>query len=213
MAKRSSQFHLLAHPLLQHVLTEIRDKRTAPPRFRELLAAAGEMVAFEATRDLALQPATVDTPLEEFKGKRLRLPLTIVPILRAGLGLAAGVHRMLPDANMGHIGMFRDEKKLSPVSYYEKLPLSVAAGPVLLTDPMLATGGSAMAAVQLLRNRGCRDIRLLCLVASPEGVSRLTREHRNVPIYAAALDRELDERGYILPGLGDAGDRMFGTSE
>lgn len=212
MARKPNQLHLISHPLLQHALTEARDRRTPPSRFRELLGLIGEMIAYEATRDLRLDPATVETPMESFTGGRLRLPITIVPILRAGLGMAGGIQRLLPDAHMGHIGMFRDEKQLSPVSYYEKLPLSIASGPVLLADPMLATGGSAMAAIHLLRNRGCRDVRLLCMVASPEGIVRLTHEHPKTPIYAAALDRELDDRGYILPGLGDAGDRLFGTS-
>lgn len=215
MAKRTAKptLNVIAHPLLDHFLTEARDRRTGAARFRELLASIAHILAYEATRDLPMEAAPVQTPLEPFAGKRLKMPVTIVPILRAGLGMAAGVHRLLPEANMGHIGMFRDEQQLSPVSYYEKLPLSIASGPVLLVDPMLATGGSAMAAVQLLRNRGCRDIRMICMLASPEGAARLSTEHPRVPIYAAAVDRELDDRGYILPGLGDAGDRLFGTSD
>jgi uracil phosphoribosyltransferase len=194
------------------MLTEARERHTKPARFRALLSGIGQALAFEATRDLVMEPAKIETPLETFTGARLKLPITIVPILRAGLGLAEGIHALIPEAQMGHLGMFRDEEKLSPVSYYEKLPISVAHGPVLLADPMLATGGSALAAVQLLRTRRCKDIRLLCMVAAPEGVERLHDEFPNVPIYTAALDRELDDRGYILPGLGDAGDRLFGTS-
>jgi uracil phosphoribosyltransferase len=213
MARKPNPFQLVTHPLLEHALTEARNRATPSARFRELLSFIGEMLTYEATRDLPLEPASVQTPLETYKGKRLRLPITIVPILRAGLGLAAGIHRVIPEAHMGHIGMFRDEKQLNPISYYEKLPLTITNGPVLLADPMLATGGSAMAAVHLLRNRGCKRICLLCMVASPEGVARMTAEHPKVPIYAAALDRELDDRGYILPGLGDAGDRLFGTSD
>jgi uracil phosphoribosyltransferase len=204
--------HLVAHPLVQHMLTEVRDKHTKPARFRALLSAIGQALAYEATRDLVMEPLDVETPLERFRGSRLRLPITIVPILRAGLGLADGIHRLIPEAQMGHLGMFRDEERLSPVSYYEKLPISVANGPVLVADPMLATGGSALAAVHLLKNRRCRDVRLLCMVAAPEGVERVHAEFPGVPVYAAALDRELDDRGYILPGLGDAGDRLFGTS-
>ncbi|MCE9590889.1 MAG: uracil phosphoribosyltransferase [Planctomycetes bacterium] len=216
MAKRPTSpaaFQVIDHPILRHMLTEARDKRTGHARFRELLGAIGGLMAYEATRDLAVDPLAVNTPLEEFRGVRVRLPLTIVPILRAGLGMAEGMTRYLPDAGTGHIGMFRDETQLNPVGYYEKLPLNVAGGPVLLVDPMLATGGSAMAAVTLLKNRKCKDIRLICLVAAPEGVERVVREHPDLRIFAVSQDRELDDRGYILPGLGDAGDRLFGTSE
>jgi uracil phosphoribosyltransferase len=145
------------------------------------------------------------------QGYVLQFPVTVVPILRAGLGLAEGVMHLLPKAAMGHVGMFRDEKALTPVSYYEKLPKQISQGPVLLVDPMLATGGSAVAAVDLLKERGCTDIRFLCLIAAPEGVEKLSEAHPDVPIYTAALDEKLNENGYIMPGLGDAGDRLYGT--
>ena len=146
-------------------------------------------------------------------GKRIERPLNVVPILRAGMGFADAIHRMIPDAHMGHIGMFRDEKKLSPVGYYQKLPARIGEGPALLVDPMLATGGSAVAAVKLLRTHHCPDIRFVSLIAAPEGIARLHQEEPDVPIFTAAIDRQLDENGYILPGLGDAGDRIFGTTD
>lgn len=210
---KSQQLRVIDHPLLRHMLTEARDKHTPHARFRQLLGMIGGLLAYEATRDLALDPHPVETPIERHTGDKLRTPMTIVPILRAGLGLAEGMSRYFPDAGTGHIGMFRDETELSPVSYYEKLPLNITGGPVLLVDPMLATGGSAMAAITLLKSRGCRNIRLICLVVAPEGVQRLAAEYPDVLIYTAAVDRELDHRGYIMPGLGDAGDRLFGTSE
>lgn len=213
MSKKPLKLNLIDHPLIHHLLTEARDRRTQPPRFRELMALIGEFLAVEATRDLPTRRARIETPLERYEGRRLQLPITLVPILRAGLGLAAGFHRILPEAHMGHLGMFRDEKKLSPVSYFEKLPRDTAEGPVFIIDPMLATGGSAISAVKVLRGHGCRDIRLVCLVASPEGATRFGKAHPDVPVFAAAVDRELDARGYILPGLGDAGDRLFGTSD
>ena len=217
MARRDVDFsgpvHAVRHPLIEVMLTELRDRTTPAMRFRELLEQVGLLLAYEATRDLLLAPHPVQTPLESFRGQRLRSSITIVPILRAGISLSDGILNLIPDAQVGHIGLFRDEDKLSPVHYYEKLPVRVNQGPVLLVDPMLATGGSAMAAVDLLRQRGCRDIRFLCVVAAPEGIRRLHEEDPETPIYVAAVDRELDDRGYILPGLGDAGDRVFGTSD
>lgn len=213
MARRKPRLHLIDHPLLHQRLTEARDRGTPAPRFRQLMSNIGELLAYEVARDLPTREYNVATPLEPYRGKRLAPGITIVPILRAGLGLVEGILRLMPEAAVGHIGMFRNEESLAPVSYYDKLPTNINAGPALLVDPMLATGGSALSAVALLRNRGCRDIRMVCVVASPEGVARLSKEHPDVPIYAAALDRELDDRGYILPGLGDAGDRMFGTHE
>jgi len=210
---KSSHLTLIDHPLVHHLLTEARDRRTSSPRFRQLLALLGQFLAYEATRDLMLDAAAIDTPLEPFQGRRLRHRITVVPVLRAGLGLAEGILRLIPDAHVGHIGMFRDESQLRPVSYYDKLPVGIATGPVLLADPMLATGGSALAAIHLLKGKGCKHIRFVCIVAAPEGVARLAGEHPDVPIFAAAQDRELDDRGYILPGLGDAGDRLYGTSE
>jgi uracil phosphoribosyltransferase len=210
---RLRQLHVIDHPLVSHMLSEARDAQTPSRRFRRLLSSIGSLLAYEAMRDLRMDPVDIHTPMEKCQGSRLRLPVTIVPILRAGLGMADGVHEVIPEAHVGHIGMFRDEKNLLPVSYYLKLPARVAQGPVLLVDPMLATGGSAVAAVRILREHGCTDVRLICLIAAPEGVAALSSEYPNVPIYTASLDRQLNEKGYIMPGLGDAGDRLFGTTE
>lgn len=203
--------HIISHPLVAHMLAEARDVATAPAAFRSLLHRIGAMLAYEALRDAPQHDAAVITPLESMPVKRLTLPITIVPILRAGLGLAQGMFDLLPDARMGHIGLFRNEQTLLPVTYYENLPRDLADGPVLLVDPMLATGGSACEGLDRLRKRGCRDVRFICLVAAPEGVTKLTAADPDVPIFTAALDRQLNERGYILPGLGDAGDRLYGT--
>jgi uracil phosphoribosyltransferase len=211
MAVKFRKVTVVDHPVLQHMLTEARDRITPPPRFRELLRQIGAMLAYEATRKLDTVTVTYHTPMEKTTGKRLKPPVTIVPILRAGLGLAEGIHGVLPEARMGHIGMFRDEKSLTPVSYYERLPANIADGPVILVDPMLATGGSAAAALSRLVQRGCKDLCLIALVAAPQGVRTVRQSHRDVPIVLAALDRGLNEHGYILPGLGDAGDRLFGT--
>lgn len=213
MSKHRRSVTIVAHPLISHLLTEARDARTPTERFREVVQVIGGLLAYEATRDLAVEAKPIATPLEKYQGNRLRGPVTIVPILRAGLGMAEGMTRLLPEAQTGHVGLFRDEQNLNPVHYYQKLPRNVAAGPVLLVDPMLATGGSVVAALQLLRDRNCRDIRIVCILASPEGIERVGAEFADVPIFAAAIDRQLDDRGYILPGLGDAGDRLFGTSE
>lgn len=193
------------------MLTQLRERQTPTGLFARLVGHIGVLLAYEATRDLALEPRVVQTPLESFEGKRLAAWPTIVPILRAGLGIAEEIFRFMPEARMGHIGLYRDEASLKPVQYYEKLPAEVASGPVLLVDPMLATGGSAAAAIDLLKQRGCKDIRAVCLVAAPEGVAELTHLHPDIRVFVAALDRGLNEKGYILPGLGDAGDRLFGT--
>lgn len=199
------------HPLVRCLVSEARDVGTATPRFRHVISTAGMLLAYEATRDLAVAVKTVATPLEETPGARLAKPTTIVPILRAGLALAESMFRVVPAARTGHIGMFRDESTLTPVSYYDKLPADVSAGPVLLVDPMLATGGSVVAALDLLQRHGCHDVRFICLIAAPEGIARLHEHHPAVPIFTAAIDRQLDDNGYIRPGLGDAGDRAFGT--
>ena len=203
--------HLISHPLVQHLLTDLRDRGTPPLRFRQVMETMGTLLCYEAIRAAELAEHDVDTPLEAMRAPRLARRVTLVPILRAGLGLTNGMMRLLPDAQVGHIGMFRDEQKLSPVSYYEKLPPTVAAGPVLLCDPMLATGGSAVAGVDLLKTRGCQSIRFVGVLAAPAGLAKLRDAHPDVPVTLAAVDRELDDRGYILPGLGDAGDRVFGT--
>lgn len=205
--------HTLSHPLALHILSQVRDRTTTHARFRELISQLGTMLAYEATRDLTLVRYELQTPLEKTSGHKLTAPLTLVPILRAGLGLTQGILRLIPDAHLGHIGMFRDEEQLRPVTYYDKLPYRIQTGPVLLIDPMLATGGSALAATQLLKNHGAKDIRLLCVLASPEGIKHYRRMFSDIPIYTVAIDRELDDRGFILPGLGDAGDRLFGTAE
>lgn len=211
MAQSPSQLHVIDHPVIAHLLTVARNRETPSPKFRDVLGLIARFMAYEVTRDLPTEPTDVTTPLETMQGTKLKLPVTIVPILRAGLGMAEGIWRLLPQANMGHLGMFRDEDSLEPVSYYARMPENIAEGPVLLVDPMLATGGSAVAACKELRDRGCNDIRLICLVVAPEGVQKMADEMPDVPIYAAALDRELNDIGYILPGLGDAGDRVFGT--
>ena len=211
MNEDQPNFTVLDHPVVADLVTHIRNEQTQPPRFRELVERVGMLLAYEATRDFALQAVDVTTPMQLTQGHVLQFPVTVVPILRAGLGLAQGVMQLLPKAVMGHVGMFRDEQALTPVSYYEKLPSQISQGPVLLVDPMLATGGSAVAAIELLKSRGCCDIRFLCLIAAPEGVDRLTQAHPDVQVYTAALDEKLNEVGYIIPGLGDAGDRLYGT--
>jgi len=205
--------HLIEHPLISHLLTVARDRDTSSSRFREVLESIGRLLAYEATRDLKLEPRRVHTPIEPFDGQALAGHVTIVPILRAGLGLATPMLPLIPTARMGHIGLFRNEDSLEPEQYYEKLPPNAAGGPVLLADPMLATGGSAMAGASLLKQRGCDDIRFICLLAAPEGIAALRRAHPDVPIYTAAIDRQLNDVGFICPGLGDAGDRVFGTTD
>ena len=205
------QVHLIDHPLIAHLQTQLRSTDTPHGRFRGLTERIGQLLAYEALRDAPRQPHTVHTPLEPYAGSQLVGPITLVPILRAGMGPAAGMAQLIPESQVGHVGMFRDESSLTPVSYYVKLPANIAQGLALMVDPMLATGGSASAAVHVLKERGCTQIRFLCLVAAPEGVTRLNTDHPDVPIYTAAIDRQLNDKGYILPGLGDAGDRIFGT--
>ncbi len=203
--------HVLEHPLIQDKLARIREVGTPPGFFRSLVSEVAGLMVFQISRDLPLRKDRVQTPLEETDVYRLGAPVTIVPILRAGIGLADGVASLMPEARVGHIGLYRDEESLEPVSYYCKLPDDIEKGPVFLVDPMLATGGSAVAAVKVLRSHGCEDVRLVCLVAAPEGVLAMCEADSGVPVFTAALDRELSDIGYILPGLGDAGDRMFGT--
>ncbi|MSR29440.1 MAG: uracil phosphoribosyltransferase [Phycisphaerales bacterium] len=206
-----TNLHTVDHPLIHHKLAELRNRSTSSRDFRRLLAEISALMTYEVCRGFATEPYDIDTPLEKMHGRRLARPVTVVPVLRAGLGMTRGVLDMLPDARVGHIGIRRDEDSAAPIGYYTRLPEDVGNGPVLLVDPMLATGGSADHALTLLRDAGCRDTRLVCIVAAPEGVARLARSHPDVPIYTAALDRELDERKFIRPGLGDAGDRCFGT--
>jgi len=200
------------HPLVRHKLSILRDRATPTKLFKELVEEIAMLLGYDALRDLPLESVPVDTPLEHTTGWRVAgKKLTLVPILRAGLGMVEGVLRLVPSARVGHIGLYRDHTTLKPVDYYFKVPADGAERDFLLLDPMLATGGSAIAAVQSLRRVGAKRIRMLCLVAAPEGVSRMQTECPDVAIFAASLDRELNANGYILPGLGDAGDRLFGT--
>jgi uracil phosphoribosyltransferase len=199
------------HPVIQTKLTELRAAGTEHREFRALLNEIAGLMVYEVTRDWPTTPRVIRTPLEEMTGQVLSRKVTLVPILRAGLGMADGVLRLLPDARMGHLGVYRDEKSLEPVSYYQKLPPDIADTEVLLIDPMLATGGSGAAAVSFLKKAGVTSMKFVCLVAAPEGIAALHQQHPEVPIYTAAVDRQLNAKGYILPGLGDAGDRIFGT--
>jgi len=203
---------VLAHPLIRHKLTILRDKRTPTKDFRDLVAEIAMLMAYEVTKELPTEAVELETPLERTTGARVAgKKLTLVPILRAGLGMVEGISRLIPSARVGHIGLYRNEKTLQPVDYYFKAPSAREQRDFFLLDPMLATGGSAVAACNTLKQAGARSIRFLCIVAAPEGVEKMLAAHPDVPIYAAALDRELNAKGYILPGLGDAGDRIFGT--
>ncbi len=203
---------VLDHPLIQHKLSYIRDRETGTKEFRELVDEVAMLMAFEITRNLPLQDQTIETPVGETKvqvlaGKKIGL----IPILRAGLGMVDGMLNLLPAARVGHVGLYRDPETLQPVEYYIKLPSDISERELIVLDPMLATGGSANDAIHSLKKRGAKNIKLMCLVAAPEGVDLIKEEHPDVDIYLAALDEKLDEHGYIVPGLGDAGDRLFGT--
>ena len=208
-----SQLHIIDHPLITHKLSIMRNKKTGSKDFRELLDEIAMLMGYEITRDLPLEDVNIETPLVAMTAKRVSgKKLAIVPILRAGLGMVDGLLRLVPVAKVGHIGMYRDEVTHEPVEYYCKMPPDIADRLVIVVDPMLATGGSAADAITLLKNKyGCTNIRLMNLVAAPEGVKRVQDEHDDVDIYVAALDECLNENAYILPGLGDAGDRIFGT--
>lgn len=208
-----SQLHVIDHPLITHKLSIMRNKKTGSKDFRELLDEIAMLMGYEITRDLPLEDIRIETPLVPMVAKTVSgKKLAIVPILRAGLGMVDGLLRLVPVAKVGHIGMYRDEETHEPVEYYCKMPADIADRLVIVVDPMLATGGSAADAITLLKNKyGCRNIRLMNLVAAPEGVQKVQDEHPNVDIYVAALDERLNENAYILPGLGDAGDRIFGT--
>lgn len=203
---------IVRHPLVQHKLALLRDRDTPTKIFKELVDEIAMLMAYEATAGMELEPFEVETPLEQTIGARVAgKKAVLVPILRAGLGMVEGVLRLIPSARVGHIGLYRDHDTLQPVDYYFKIPADAAEREFFVLDPMLATGGSAVAAIARLKSAGAARIRFLCLVAAPEGVRRLRDTHPDVPIIAAALDRELNASGYILPGLGDAGDRLFGT--
>lgn len=199
------------HPLIQAKLTRLRDRRTDRLQFRQILEEITALMVYEITRDFPLREVEVETPLEHTVGVELARPVVLVPILRAGIVMLDGVLNLIPSARIGHIGIYRDPATLKPVEYYAKLPASLDDALVVVVDPMLATGGSAACAVEIVKKRGARDVRFLCLVAAPEGLEVFQKVHPDVPVYAAALDRELDGHGYIRPGLGDAGDRLFGT--
>ena len=203
---------VLDHPLIRHKLAILRDRTTPTKDFKQLVNEIAMLMTYEVTRDLAMEPVEVETPLERTTGHKVAgKKLTLVPILRAGLGMVDGITQLIPSARVGHVGLFRDHNTLKPVSYYFKVPSAEADRDFLVLDPMLATGGSAVAAVRSLKDAGASRIRFLSLVAAPEGIDAMQRAHPDVMVFAAALDRQLDDHGYILPGLGDAGDRIFGT--
>ena len=203
---------VLDHPLIQHKLSLLRDRHTSTRDFKQLVSEIAMLMAYEVTKDLPTEPVEVETPLERMTGRQVSgKKLTLVPILRAGLGMVEGIAQLIPSARVGHIGLYRDHDTLKPVDYYFKIPAAEIERDFFILDPMLATGGSGVAAVGALKEAGARRIRFLCLVAAPEGVGRMLEVHPEVPVFAAALDRQLNPQGYILPGLGDAGDRLFGT--
>ncbi len=199
------------HPLVAHKLAKLRNIETKPKKFRELIREISTLLAYEATADLATKPITITTPMGEAAGQELLEKIGLVPILRAGLGMVEGVWEMMPSAEVWHIGLYRDEKTLKPVQYYNKLPVSPRVGAVMILDPMLATGGSATATTQIVKDWGVKRIIYVGLIAAPEGIQHMQTDHPDVPIYIGAIDDHLNEIGYIVPGLGDAGDRQFGT--
>ncbi len=202
---------VVSHPLVQHNLTRLRDARTQPQEFRRLLGEIAALMTYEATRSFAVKNISVRTPLEKTAGAQLEKEIVLVPVLRAGLGMLDKILELVPHARVGFIGLKRDEATLAAHFYQKSLPKNLARCEVILIDPMLATGGSAVAAVDFLREQGARSIRLVSLVAAPEGIARVRKSHKTLPIFTAAIDRQLNGVGYILPGLGDAGDRLFGT--
>ncbi|MEQ2472232.1 uracil phosphoribosyltransferase [Laedolimicola intestinihominis] len=207
-----SKVVVMDHPLIAHKIGIIRKKETGTREFREMISEIGTLITYEATKDLKLQDVEIETPIckttvKELAGKKL----AVIPILRAGLGMVEGVLTMIPSAKVGHIGLYRNEETLEPVEYYCKIPKDCDERDVFVVDPMLATGGSAIAAIQMLKDHGVKNMRFLCIIAAPEGVKKLQEAHPDVDIYIGALDEHLNENGYIVPGLGDAGDRIFGT--
>ena len=207
-----SKVHVFDHPLIQHKLSYIRDARTGTKEFRELVDEVGMLMAYEVTRDLELQDVEIQTPVTKMTAKRLAgKKLAIVPILRAGLGMTDGVLSLVPAARVGHIGLYRDPETLEAVEYFAKMPQDIDERQIIVVDPMLATGASAVEAISSLKKRGAKSIRFMCLIAAPEGVEKMQEAHPDVDIYIAALDEKLNDKAYITPGLGDAGDRLFGT--
>lgn len=204
--------HVLDHPLIQHKLSILRDKDTSVKEFRELISEIASLMCFEATRNMTTEEVEVETPVAKAKVRRLAgKKMAIVPILRAGLGMVDGIVNLVPGCKVGHIGLYRDPQTLEPVEYYCKLPNDISEREILVLDPMLATGGSASAAIRFIKERGGQHIRLLCIIGAPDGAGRVMEDHPDVDIYVAAMDSHLNEHGYIVPGLGDAGDRIFGT--
>ncbi len=210
--KEYDNVHILDHPLIRHKVAIIRDKNTTTKQFREVIGEIATLMAFEAFKDVPTQTVTVETPLETVEQTVVKEnSIAIVPILRAGLGMVDGILTLFPAAKVGHIGMYRNEETLEPQEYYCKLPQGIEDKVVMLVDPMLATGGSACDAIALLKKRGCKHIKFLAIIGAPEGVEKVHSVHPDVEVYVSTLDRQLNENGYILPGLGDAGDRIFGT--
>ncbi|KXZ40534.1 uracil phosphoribosyltransferase [Alkalithermobacter thermoalcaliphilus JW-YL-7 = DSM 7308] len=203
---------VIDHPLIQHKLTYIRDKNTGSKDFREMVKEVAMLMAYEVTRDLPLQDVEIETPVAKTKAKMISgKKLGIIPILRAGIGMVDGILQLIPAAKVGHVGLYRDPETLKPVEYYSKLPADVHERELIVVDPMLATGGSAVAAIDVLKAKGATNIKLVNLIASPEGIAEVEKYHPDINIYVAAVDEKLNEHGYIVPGLGDAGDRLFGT--
>jgi len=204
--------HVIDHPLVQHKLTMIRDRQTGPKEFRELVEELAMLLAYEVTRDFPLEEAEIETPVCRTRTKVVTgKKVAVIPILRAGLGMTAGILRLIPTAKVGHIGVYRDPETLRPVAYYCKLPADLPDREIILLDPMLATGGSAVAGIDFLKERGANQIKLMCLIGAPEGIAKVRERHPDVDIFLAAVDERLNDHGYIVPGLGDAGDRLFGT--
>ncbi len=204
--------NILDHPLIQHKLTQIRQKDTPTTQFRQMINEIGGLMVYEITRDLPLEQIEIETPVAKTKANVIAgKKMVVVPILRAGLGMVDGILKMIPSARIGHIGIFRDEETLQPVEYFAKFPDELDQRDIFIVDPMLATGGSAIAAINAIKQRGAKNIKLVCLVGAPEGVKAVNEAHPDVTIYLASLDEKLNEKGYIVPGLGDAGDRIFGT--
>ncbi len=203
--------NLLKHPLLTHKLTILRRKETITRDFRRTLGEIATLMAYEITRDLPLKDITIETPIGECNTKELAMDIVLVPVLRAGLGMVDGISDLIPNARIGHIGMYRDHATLKPMTYYSKFPENLGDAVVMVLDPMLATGGSSTDAIRVLKDHGARTIKLVCIVGAPQGVERIMNDHPDVQIYLAGLDDRLNENGYIVPGLGDAGDRLFGT--
>ncbi|MBU8772278.1 uracil phosphoribosyltransferase [Cytobacillus oceanisediminis] len=207
-----AKVYVFDHPLIQHKLTYIREKSTGTKEFRELVDEVATLMAFEITRDMPLEEITIETPVSTMKSNVLAgKKIGIIPILRAGIGMVDGILKLIPAAKVGHIGLYRDPETLQPVEYYVKLPSDVEERDFIVVDPMLATGGSAIEAIHSLKKRGGKNIKFMCLIAAPEGVEAVQEAHPDIDIYIAALDEKLNEKGYIVPGLGDAGDRLFGT--